>query len=465
MLAAVARSRRDLAARQTTSGDRVDVRLVLRHPTLRVRASKRRLRRPRTEVAAGMARLRGVRRIHEPNRNPGVTGFVLDTSGKTRERPIVESAVHPLAVVEMLTDVRQIFEKDNGILEGTGVLNGFAGCFFHDIRQSVLVVVEPFVHAPLGVSFLEPPEGGEHLLADLACPTAIVDVRPSWSLVPTGTASQEFGFTDVEADRRRVVRLVWFRDLVLNSDVKHPVGAVLLQSELSDRHATVEQVRPERFLSGVDAERNPEGVATSGLRDAPAELVRSVLGVIETPSSVREPNRMIVVQLGGVVRPAELRDVVLDCVLRVGREIVVGDDIVDRRLGVRTTLEGLQKSPTVCRHGTLKSTLFIRRRWRKRGFERFRGGGSHNSTNEPMQVKTIVKLSSGRDAELEHRSERRRVRPTERSERRTRPDVARTRYSGREGVGHRGAAIERGMACTNAIPPRRERRGFLATAR
>jgi hypothetical protein len=43
--------------------------------------------------------------------------------------------------------------------------------------------------------------------------------------------------------------------------------------------------------------------------------------------------------------------------------------------------------------------------------------------------------------------------------------VARTRYSGREGVGHRGAAIERGMACTNAIPPRRERRGFLATAR
>ena len=460
--------RAPLSPRVEATGDvgrRVDVRLVLRNPTLRVRASERRLRTSRTEVAAGVARLTRVRRIHEPNRNPGVKGFVLDAPGETRERPVVESPIHLLAAVEMFTDVRQVFKNDYRILELSGVLDGLSRRLLHDVREGVLIVVESFVHAPLGVSLLKTAERREHLFAKVSGASAVVDVRLGWSPVPTGTARQEFGFANVEADRRRVVRFLGFRNLVLDGDVKHPIRPVFLQAELSDRDVAVEQVCPERFLSRIDAERNPEGVATPGLRDAPTELVRSVLRAVETPPSIREPNWMVVVQLRSVVRPAELRDVVLEGVFGVGRERVTGDDIVDRRLRVCAGVEGLREGAAVRRHGTLKPLLFVRRWWRERGFERFCGGGGHISTNEPMQVKTIVKLSSDTDAKSEHRGKRRTVRRTARSERRTRPDVERASATGRESVGHRGATVGREVACTNAIPPRGKRRGFLATAR
>jgi hypothetical protein len=122
-----------------------------------------------------------------------------------------------------------------------------------------------------------------------------------WSTAPTGTARQESGFSDVEADRRWVVRLVRFRDRALDGDVKHPVCAVLLQSEFSDSHVLVEQVVPQLPLSGVDTERNPESVATPGLRDTPAELVRSVVRVVKTPSAIREPSGVGVFEFRGVV--------------------------------------------------------------------------------------------------------------------------------------------------------------------
>ena len=124
MLAAVARNRRLLAARQTQSGDRVDIRLVLRNPTLVVRASECRLRRPRTGVAAGVARLVRVRRVHEPHRDTRFEGLVLDAPLGSSERPIAETAIHPRAVVEVFADVRQVFENNHRILELSGVLNG-----------------------------------------------------------------------------------------------------------------------------------------------------------------------------------------------------------------------------------------------------------------------------------------------------------------------------------------------------
>jgi hypothetical protein len=62
----------------------------------------------------------------------------------------VKTPVHELAVVQSFTDVRQVFESDNGILELSGVLDGLPRCFLDNIRQCVLVVVESFVHAPLG---------------------------------------------------------------------------------------------------------------------------------------------------------------------------------------------------------------------------------------------------------------------------------------------------------------------------
>ena len=397
-------------------GRRVDVCLVLRHPALRVRTSERRLRTSRPEVAAGVTRLRGVCGVDEPHRNPGVESFVLDASGETCERPVVETAVHPLAVIQMLADIRQVFEDDNRILELPGVLDSLSRCLLHDVGERVLVVIEPFVHTPLGVALLETAEGCEHLFAEVSRPAAVVDVGFGWSTVLTGTARQEFGFTDVEADRRRVVRLLRFRDRVLDGDVKHPVGAVLGQSELSDCHVAVEQVVPQLALCGVDAERNPEGVATPGLRDAPAELVFSVVGVVETPSSVREPDRVVVFELRSIVRVPKLRDVVLERVLRVGRERVRRDDIVDRCLRVRATLERIGEGASVRRHGTLKPLLFVRRRWRERGFKRFRGGGGHTESYNTKAHKAYGKLTKMHDQRCEIRSERRTARMANRTE-------------------------------------------------
>ncbi|ERG98795.1 MAG: hypothetical protein J07HQX50_02842 [Haloquadratum sp. J07HQX50] len=139
-------------------GRRVDVRLVLHHPTLIVHASERRLRRPRTEVAAGVARLGRVCRVHLLHRDTRFEGFVFDGSGEPCERPVVETAVHPFVIVEMLVDVRQVFENNNGVLELTCVLNGLARGLLHHVCEGVLVVIESFVHAPLGVARLETAE-------------------------------------------------------------------------------------------------------------------------------------------------------------------------------------------------------------------------------------------------------------------------------------------------------------------
>ena len=340
---AAVRLRRDLAARQTWSGDRVGVRLVLRHPTS---FSERRLRTPRTEVVTGVARLRRVRRVRFPYQDTHFEGFVLDASGKTRERSVVETPVHPLLVVEMLADVRQVFEHDNRVLKGLGVFDRFAGRLLHDVREGVLVGVESLIYAPLGsVTLSESLGRGMHLFAEVPGAAAIVDGRLSWSIVVRqGTARQEFGFADVEADRRRLVRFLWFRNLVLDGDVKHPTRPVFLELKLSNCHVAVEQVIPQLTLSGVDAERDREGGTTSDLWNAPAELVFAFLRVVDVPPPVRESDGVVVVQLQSVVRPMELWDVVLERVLRIGREDVVGDDLVDHRLRVRPTLERFRRA-------------------------------------------------------------------------------------------------------------------------
>ena len=212
--------------------------------------SERRLRTPRTEVATGVARLRRVRRVRFPHRDTHFEGFVLDASGKTRERSVVETPVHPLPVVEMLADVRQAFEHDNRVLEGLVVFDRFAGRLLHDVREGVLVVI----YAPLGsVTLSESLERGMHLFAGVSGATAVVDGQLSWSIV----VRQELGFADVEADRRRLVRFLWFRNLVLDGDVKHPTRPVFLELKLSNCHVAVEQVIPQLPLSGVDAERDP----------------------------------------------------------------------------------------------------------------------------------------------------------------------------------------------------------------
>jgi len=85
MLAAVARSRRDLAARQTTSGDRVDVCVVLRDPTLVVLTPKL-VAVPVPDVAALMTRLTRVLRSDVFDRKPCLSW--LSVWSRTRAKVI-----------------------------------------------------------------------------------------------------------------------------------------------------------------------------------------------------------------------------------------------------------------------------------------------------------------------------------------------------------------------------------------
>jgi hypothetical protein len=206
----------------------------------------------------------------------------------------MQPAIHELAVIQPLADERQVFENNDRILEATSVFNSLPRRFLHDVRQGVLVVVESLVNPPVGVTLLKTAKRGEHLFAEVSCPPAVEQHRLNWSIILAGTAPQEFGFTDIEANRSWVVRHVWLRDHVLDSNVQDPVLPVFLQSELADRHVVIEQVRPQLPLSGVDTKRNPESVATPRLWNAPTELVRSVVGVVDIPSLVRESNRMVV---------------------------------------------------------------------------------------------------------------------------------------------------------------------------
>lgn len=447
----------------------VNICLILRDPTLRIRTLELGLRPTTTDVTTGVARLGRVARVHELDRDAGFEGLVLNPVGESGKRPRVQTPIHVLSVIQILTDVRQVLECDHGVVEGRSVLDGFSRRLLNNIRQRVLVVVETFVHSPLlSVTLLEALQGRVHFLPECPRTSAVVDVRLDRSVVLTGTARQQFRLADIEANSSRVVRDLWLGYLILDGDVQHPIGSVLLQSELADHHVLVEQVEPERFLFGVDPKRNPEGVATPGLRDAPAELVPSIVGVVESESAVRESNRVIVFDLRRVVRIPKLRDVVLERVLRVGRESVGRDDVVDRRLCVRATLKGVRKGTAVGRHGTLEPLLFASGGRSKCGFERFRGGssGDHSTvqTIRPVHINYTDTINMCEQVNP-LRGRRRTVRAVERDQRQARLHLEGADARRRGSVGHRGGIAGRVETRTNAIPPRPKGRGFLATAR
>ncbi len=419
---------------------RVNVCLVLRHPTVGVRTAELRLRTTRTDVSAGVARLAGVGGIHELNRYPCVEGFILDSRCEPCERPRVETPIHPLTIVQLLANVRQVFKRDNRVFELLCVFHSLPRRLLDNIRQGVLIVVKTFVDPPVGITFLQTTEGREHFFAELSCPPAIEQHGLGWSTVLTGTARQEFGFTDIEPDYCWVVWFVWICDLVLDGYMQHPGSAVFLQSKLTDRYVAVEQVMPQLALGWIDAERNPEGVATPCLWNTPAELVLAVFGVVETPPTIGESNRVVVVHFRRVVRLAELWNVGLERVLGVGRERVRRHDIVDRCLRFCTALECVFEGTAIRCHCALKPSLLVCRGWRERGFERFRGGRAHTQLLGLVIVKSNQLLNIY-DYKPEHRSERRRVRTIERRERRTRSDVARARSTRNKSVGHRWPTV------------------------
>ena len=102
----------------------VNIRVVLRNPTLRVGTLERRLVGAVALFSATMACLRGVCGIHRVHTNPFLGGLVLDLSVHLHKAPSVKAAVHERAVVHVLADVRQVFEDQHGILELVGVGDG-----------------------------------------------------------------------------------------------------------------------------------------------------------------------------------------------------------------------------------------------------------------------------------------------------------------------------------------------------
>jgi hypothetical protein len=69
------------------------------------------------------------------------------------------------------------------------------------------------------------------------------------------------------------------------------------------------------------------------VRDFDVPLDSVLWLVVELRSLVREANRVVVVKLVGVVASAtELRDVLLECVLRVAAQVVVDHHVIRRRL-------------------------------------------------------------------------------------------------------------------------------------
>ncbi|KYH23974.1 hypothetical protein HAPAU_40530 [Halalkalicoccus paucihalophilus] len=129
--------RAPLSPRVDAVGDvrrRVDVCLILRNPTLRVRTTELGLRTTPTDVSARVARLRGVRRVDEPDRDACVKRLILDPPGKASEGPRVKASVHVLPVVESFPDVRQVFKDDYGVVEGFGVFDGTPRRLLNDVR-------------------------------------------------------------------------------------------------------------------------------------------------------------------------------------------------------------------------------------------------------------------------------------------------------------------------------------------
>jgi hypothetical protein len=69
----------------------------------------------------------------------------------------VEASVHPLAVIEVFTDVREVFQHEDWLLKPTGVLDGTSRHLLDDVSECVLVVVESLLNPPLGgVTLLKP---------------------------------------------------------------------------------------------------------------------------------------------------------------------------------------------------------------------------------------------------------------------------------------------------------------------
>ena len=78
----------------------------------------------------------------------------------------METTIHILAVVHQLPYVRQVFENENGILDGFSVLHDFAGDAVEHVVYLVPQVVTERFGETVTSAFLKPSRSGEVGLAE-----------------------------------------------------------------------------------------------------------------------------------------------------------------------------------------------------------------------------------------------------------------------------------------------------------
>ena len=360
-----------LSPRVKTLGDvdgGVDVCLKLRNVTVVACTPERSLMASTTDVTALVAHLRRVRGRNVLNGYARFRSLVLSTILKTGERPRVQAWVHVFAIVKPFTDVREVFHNDDGVLKLLSVFDDLTRHLLNDVGEGVLEVRETFVNTPAGVTFLETLQSRVHLLTETFGTTSFVTPKSGSCRRTTveGTARYQRSFSDIKPDRSTVIGfVVGGRNVKLDGDVEFPRGSVSLESELSGFNTTLNESAPEFALFGVGSERYPESVTT--VRDAPTELVCSIFGMVERGTSVGISDRMSVPEFVGFIH--KVWDIVLQGIFGIGREVILGNDVVDSGLRGGTGQESLLESFAVGGEGVAELSLLVRSRFNERGLE------------------------------------------------------------------------------------------------
>jgi len=153
-----------------------------------------------------------------------------------------------------------------------------------------------------------------------------------------------------------------------------------LQAQFARGCLALEYVVPQRFLLGIDPQRNPEVRPAAGLWDLPDEFVVARLVTVEFRGAIDESCRVIVREFSSVVGSTKLRDVGFERVFRLVGQVVRRHDTVDCRHRIRARIEGVVQRLEVGVDQSLEQLLFSPCRTNERGFQRFRHRCGHSNS-------------------------------------------------------------------------------------
>lgn len=121
-----------------------------------------------------MACLQRVPGIHRLDGNPLLVCHIANLRVELCKPLPVQPLIYVFAVVYVLADVRQIFQHQQRVLDGLGVLNDLAGHTVGYVADSVPQRVTVGLGQSLTATLLKPPLGGEIGFAGLTNLVAIV---------------------------------------------------------------------------------------------------------------------------------------------------------------------------------------------------------------------------------------------------------------------------------------------------